>query len=1129
MDTANVNSPVVVNFSRFKLESHVERALSMAWKFSGGQPINASHLLKGVLVTAGESTPTKAFLKLSQLLPAPGVVKPGETGHPPADLAALPLVGPLARVFSVAEAFFAKEETVWGRDYVTLALLAKDDPSLDMLARDAGTDSVSVRNAWREFLASGTHRTSADWDDWWHSVGVPLPNESKAFPETPVAYLLTWSSKEFPFEDLDVYIKQIREKNFAEFGWSSGQRKNMSVGDRVFLIRQGPEPKGLVGVGEVAGEVKKRPHWNEKLRKQGKQSLIVSIRWRALSRDPFLELGSLVEQTGERDLWSTRTGGVKIQPELVQSLEEIWPAAWVRHEGGLDIEQVPVLEPKQLIAQFNADKGGKVDSLNIERYVSAFARVMASRNLTPPMSIGLFGDWGSGKTFFMDLLHDRIEELSREDDGQSPIYWPKICQIHFNAWHYAETNLWASLVSIIFNRLREFMEEGTDDEDEFNKLLNKLELVGELRKEAEERLLQAEDQHRIASEAVRGAEKALREPPEPPEPSDDELRAILSQSISEVSGVTASEFTGLLKSAAELTGNGNLKQAAEQLQSGEKTLEEARALLTEVSTLSSRAGFWWRILSTAKVYKTKGFWAVVGVMLLLLLGFGLAEKYAILPAGWAQLGAGLTEILTMAGATVAWVSARMASASPVFDRLDSLQGRVERDIEDARLKDRKAYEAQRDAALANEQQARNALEEALRKQNAAAEAEQEARTALRESTSQARLGRFIRERAESVDYEKHLGLIAMIHRDFERLSDLMQKAREGKADPELPRIDRIVLYIDDLDRCHPPERVVRVLEAIHLLLFFPLFVVVVGVDSRWVSRALYKHYEEMLGDESMRDGNQPGALQRAPADSQDFLEKIFQVPFWLRKMEPKAVQRVIHHLITPEEVERVTKPVGNTSHTAIDEGGEVVEAELVISDDDEDVTVVTEAENPGRAAAKLVTAEAESDPESIGEPLAAPTESLMISEAELNFMDGVAPLMPRTPRSVKRFVNIYRLYKAALSTRALERFLGTPEKPGNFRAVQVLLALVTGAPRFAKKVLSELRDGEEADTKKLSDLVVALGAGEETWRTTLEALQEFAQGDKNLDLRALQEVSPLVTRYSVHHMVSEAPGESGLG
>jgi hypothetical protein len=39
----------------------------------------------------------------------------------------------------------------------------------------------------------------------------------------------------------------------------------------------------------------------------------------------------------------------------------------------------------------------------------------------------------------------------------------------------------------------------------------------------------------------------------------------------------------------------------------------------------------------------------------------------------------------------------------------------------------------------------------------------------------------------------------------------------------LPAIDRIVLYVDDLDRC-PPPRVVEVLEAVHLLLAGRLFV-----------------------------------------------------------------------------------------------------------------------------------------------------------------------------------------------------------------------------------------------------------------------------------------------------------------
>ena len=51
------------------------------------------------------------------------------------------------------------------------------------------------------------------------------------------------------------------------------------------------------------------------------------------------------------------------------------------------------------------------------------------------------------------------------------------------------------------------------------------------------------------------------------------------------------------------------------------------------------------------------------------------------------------------------------------------------------------------------------------------------------------------------------------------------------ARPPAPEtLSRIILYIDDLDRCDP-ERVIDVLQAVHLLLAFPLFVVVVAVDS----------------------------------------------------------------------------------------------------------------------------------------------------------------------------------------------------------------------------------------------------------------------------------------------------------
>src|SRR5262249_13171550 len=124
--------------------------------------------------------------------------------------------------------------------------------------------------------------------------------------------------------------------------------------------------------------------------------------------------------------------------------------------------------------------------------------------------------------------------------------------------------------------------------------------------------------------------------------------------------------------------------------------------------------------------------------------------------------------------------------------------------------------------------------------------------------------------------------MALIRRDFEKLSALIERSNrailnggEIPRDSD-PRLNRIVLYIDDLDRC-PEDKVVNVLRAVHLLLAFPLFVVVVAVDSRWLACCLKKQYESIFGGVS-GDGH-PGA-----ATPLDYLEKIFQIPLWLRPL-----------------------------------------------------------------------------------------------------------------------------------------------------------------------------------------------------------------------------------------------------
>ena len=55
-----------------------------------------------------------------------------------------------------------------------------------------------------------------------------------------------------------------------------------------------------------------------------------------------------------------------------------------------------------------------VDHLGIEPEVEALCWVIAARDTVPPLSVGLFGDWGSGKTTFMALMQARIRDLAEQ-------------------------------------------------------------------------------------------------------------------------------------------------------------------------------------------------------------------------------------------------------------------------------------------------------------------------------------------------------------------------------------------------------------------------------------------------------------------------------------------------------------------------------------------------------------------------------------------------------------------------------------------------------------------------------------------------------------------------------------------
>jgi hypothetical protein len=92
--------------------------------------------------------------------------------------------------------------------------------------------------------------------------------------------------------------------------------------------------------------------------------------------------------------------------------------------------------PSLYVSRFDADAYTERDLLGIDRDVDALAALIALKDMRPPLSIGLFGEWGSGKSFFMRHLRRRIDGIcAGPPAGGVHRFHRRIVHIEFNTWH----------------------------------------------------------------------------------------------------------------------------------------------------------------------------------------------------------------------------------------------------------------------------------------------------------------------------------------------------------------------------------------------------------------------------------------------------------------------------------------------------------------------------------------------------------------------------------------------------------------------------------------------------------------------------------------------------------------------
>ncbi|WP_344441488.1 P-loop NTPase fold protein [Kitasatospora nipponensis] len=574
---------------------------------------------------------------------------------------------------------------------------------------------------------------------------------------------------------------------------------------------------------------------------------------------------------------------------------------------------------------------GVVDELDRSQDARALAELITARSARPPLAVGLFGDWGTGKSHFLELLRREVATVARPGNELAR---QAVRQVRFNAWHYAETSLWTSLVAELFAQLA----APTPEMDAAGAQRSMSRLTADLvdRRRLPERLAAARARHERLQDALRRRD----------------LRRVLSEDqrreLDRLMGEDAAPAALYGRVAGDI------------------------AVLRE-SLLTVRA-----------IVKGSGrqlLLFLVGCTLVLGAGVAVVWVWSWLPR-WVAAVPVLVPVL--AAAQWDWAKVRETKA-----KLDEAWKRAHAFVERQRTRIQIAAEV----ASAE-----------------VAELERE----MQNLTAAGQLAGMVNERAAAADYRSQLGVMTQIREDFQRMAALLAQASmptesdapppergpapgaartEDVAGDNLPRIDRIVLYIDDLDRC-PPDRVVEMLEAIHLLLAVDLFVVVVAIDPRWLLGSIAAHYRDVLDRPGKAtdafDPNDEDAWLSSPSQ---YLEKIFQVVLTLPALDAGGYQRMLHSLISARPDQKAPEqPAPAASENRPLSPTPTSDRPTRPADDEYE-----EFYGPRVKAVRAVER----------------VDLLTLDPDELALLDLLGPpLMVTTPRAVKRLANSYGLLTA---------------------------------------------------------------------------------------------------------------------
>jgi hypothetical protein len=631
------------------------------------------------------------------------------------------------------------------------------------------------------------------------------------------------------------------------------------------------------------------------------------------------------------------------------------------------------------------------DVLGMAADAQALARLMCLEGAAP-LAIAVLGGWGSGKSTFMerldrevrDTVRDRVPKTADVKNPAEARMIDRVVQIRFNAWQFVDANLWASLTTEFFAQLRAGGWEGQTNASYAG-------LVERVTRHVHNLNADLEVKRKVASDsALKTAEARMSRDQATTEAREAGQRVIEQSALDDLRKLYNSQRSNL--SALGLA------------VAGDDTTESVDAIIAALNATHSITGQI-TLIASMLLKDRRRLWTTLAIACGLI-AFGLLFFLFFWFGPFSQLVAVLS-----------WIGAVAALSRGVLPALQFVRSVTKHGAEIAH----QVEEADRTATaklLKSEIRLKDAEKKSESLEADADDASKRLALYVDPSTptNPPRLLRYVLEDdPETQALEAKLGLIGRTRRLFQAVDAIAQKEREkapAERDKAVP--DRIILYIDDLDRCSE-EQVYNALQAIHLLLAFELFVVVVGVDITRVQAALAK----------VATGLSPTA--EPDKLTAQYLDKIFQIAFWLSPLatdrDGGSYAQYVRSLATPPAVAPAASGASSGDHGA--------------------------ALKPASRSGSETTAPSD-EPKSDGTDPGVGTSNrglvtIALELPEIDFLASAAigGLAATTPRRVKRLINSYRLVRSRLGEPS-EVVIGAAGAPPLYPLIALMVALETG-------------------------------------------------------------------------------------